>query len=194
MTCIVGLKFSGHVYIGGDSAGVSGWSISSRKDPRVFINGEMSIGFTTSFRFGQILQYELTVPKHYPDVTVDQYMVKQFVPAVRQALKEHGYLYVKENNESGGCCLIGYRGRLFLMDSDFQIGEMGADYYAVGCGADIALGALHAIGQLDIALGPEKAIKLALGAAETYSAGVKGPYTVASTAYQLTNSSARVTK
>jgi ATP-dependent protease HslVU (ClpYQ) peptidase subunit len=187
MTCIVGLKHKGEVFIGGDSAGVSGYSISSRKDPKVFINGDLVIGFTTSFRFGQILQYELTPPKHHPDTSNAKYMVSQLVPAIRQALKEHGYLYVKESNESGGTCLIGYRGQLFLMDSDFQIGEMSGDFYAVGCGADLALGAMHTIDRLKPIITPQQIIELALEAAESYSAGVIGPYIIVGVGCQKIN-------
>jgi ATP-dependent protease HslVU (ClpYQ) peptidase subunit len=178
MTCIVGYKSMGRVYIGGDSAGVAGYSITTRKDPKVFMNGELAFGFTSSFRFGQILQYELSPPKHHPDTSTMKYMVSQLVPAIRQALKEHGYMYVKESNESGGACLIGYRGQLFLMDSDFQIGESVDDFDAVGCGIDLALGAMHAIKKIDPEMSPEGAIELALQAAETYSAGVKGPFRI----------------
>jgi hypothetical protein len=38
MTCIVGLVDKGDVYIGGDSAGVAGLSLSIRADEKVFGN------------------------------------------------------------------------------------------------------------------------------------------------------------
>ena len=38
MTCIVGLlDANGDIYMGGDSAGVGGLSLTIRKDPKVFI-------------------------------------------------------------------------------------------------------------------------------------------------------------
>lgn len=50
MTCIVGLEHNGRVYIGADSAGVSGWDLTVRADKKVFRNGSFLFGFTDSFR------------------------------------------------------------------------------------------------------------------------------------------------
>ena len=63
MTAIVGIAEKGSVYIGGDSAGVAGLSISTRTDVKVFKNGPFVLGFTSSFRMGQILQYKFDPPK-----------------------------------------------------------------------------------------------------------------------------------
>ncbi|KKO71831.1 hypothetical protein AAV32_09670 [Kerstersia gyiorum] len=59
----------------------------------------------------------------------------------------------------------------------YQVGEAASGYDAVGCGADIALGALCATtGMAD----HNSRIGLALHAAEAHSAGVRGPFTVLS--------------
>ena len=42
MTCIVGLVHEGVVYIGGDSAGVGGMSLTVRADEKVFQNGNVT--------------------------------------------------------------------------------------------------------------------------------------------------------
>jgi hypothetical protein len=55
MTCIVGLRQGGKVFIGGDSAGISGWDVTVRADPKVFLSGPYAMGFTSSFRLGQLL-------------------------------------------------------------------------------------------------------------------------------------------
>jgi hypothetical protein len=52
VTAIVGLVHEGTVYIGGDSAGVSGYSMTVRADAKVFTVGPYLLGFTTSFRMG----------------------------------------------------------------------------------------------------------------------------------------------
>lgn len=57
MTCIVGLVDGDRVILGGDSAGIAGWHLQLRADEKVFRNGPYAIGFTTSFRMGQILRY-----------------------------------------------------------------------------------------------------------------------------------------
>jgi len=63
MTCIVGLVENGKVYIGGDSAGVAGLDITTRKDEKVFQKENMIFGFTSSFRMGQILRYSFKNPR-----------------------------------------------------------------------------------------------------------------------------------
>lgn len=62
MTCIVGLVDKGSIYMGGDSAGVAGLSVTTRADEKVFLNGPFIMGFTTSFRMGQILRYKFVPP------------------------------------------------------------------------------------------------------------------------------------
>ena len=58
MTCIVGiLEENGDIYMGGDSAGASGNTLKIRADEKVFINENYIMGFTSSFRMGQLLRY-----------------------------------------------------------------------------------------------------------------------------------------
>ena len=58
MTCIVGLVDNGKIYMGGDSAGVSNLDIRIRADQKVFKTGEFIMGFTSSFRMGDLLKYD----------------------------------------------------------------------------------------------------------------------------------------
>ena len=173
MTCIVGLMHEGRVYMGADSAGVSGLDLMVRADPKVFRNGEFLIGFTTSFRMGQILRAHLRaiVP---PAVDLDRYMEESFVEQVRLTLKERGYAVVNNNQETGGEFLVGVRGHLYLMGSDFQVGRSLLPYWAVGCGAQIALGALYST----FLMPPDRRLMLALEAAEQFSVGVRRPFIV----------------
>ena len=122
MTCIVGLVHEGVVYIGGDSAGVGGMSLTVRADEKVFQNGDFLMGFTTSFRMGQLLRYSLKPPRTHPDDDIHQYMVVDFVNAVRGCLKAGGYASKEHEVESGGTFLVGYAGHLFTVDSDYQVG------------------------------------------------------------------------
>ena len=96
MTCIVGLVHEGVVYIGGDSAGVGGMSLTVRADEKVFQNGEFLMGFTTSFRMGQLLRYSLKPPRRHPDDEINQFMVVTFTNAVRECLKAGGWASKKE--------------------------------------------------------------------------------------------------
>lgn len=172
MTCIVGLVHEGKVYIGGDSAGVGGYSLTVRADRKVFRNGDFAMGFTTSFRMGQLLRHAFSPPKRHPDTDVDKFMVTDFIDAVRDCLKSGGYAEKHSEAERGGTFLVGYAGRLFRVEGDYQVGEAVDAFDAVGCGEDIARGALFASPES----APTDRLKLALEAAERFSAGVRGPF------------------
>jgi hypothetical protein len=198
MTCIVGLVDDGAVYMGGDSAGVEGLRIGVRADEKVFhlnekswrtrldprellkpVNHLVVMGFTSSFRMGQLLQYNLRLPKGMANAKdLYGFMVTDFISAVRETLKEGGYSKVSENVESGGTFLVGLRGRLFCIEDDFQVGENIESYHAVGCGSDLALGSMYATGKMG--LPPRERVHLALEAAETWSAGVSQPFVIKS--------------
>lgn len=173
MTAIAGLVHGKRVYIGGDSAGVAGWSLTVRADSKVFVNGPYAMGFTSSFRMGQLLRYSFKAPA--PKGELSKFMATKFVDAVRETLKSGGWLKKDADRDEGGTFLVGVSGRLFMIADDFQVGEAVDGFAAVGCGHELALGALHATADLE--LPPKKRLRLALQAAERYSAGVRGPFT-----------------
>jgi ATP-dependent protease HslVU (ClpYQ) peptidase subunit len=175
MTCIVGLVDEGKVYIGGDSAGVNGnWDLTVRADSKVFFTGPFLMGFTSSFRMGQLLRYAFVPPPHQPDVDLYRYMTVDFINAVRDCLKTGGWAKKDGEKESGGVFLVGYRGHLFEIESDYQVGEAHDAYMAVGSGDSVALGALYATQKLP----PLVRVRLALEAAERWNAGVRGPFVI----------------
>lgn len=176
MTAIVGLVEDGTVTIGGDSAGVAGYSLTVRADQKVFRNGPMVFGFTSSFRMGQILRYSLVIPLRNPEMDVMEWAATVFVDAVRSVLREKGFARKTDGEEKGGHFLIGYEGRLFKIENDFQVGESVDEFAATGCGEDVALGALYALSGSE--LSPKVKVKTALLAAERMSAAVRGPFTI----------------
>lgn len=175
MTCIVGIVHNGKTYLGGDSAGVSGLDITIRKDKKVFVNGEFVMGFTSSFRMGQVLQYDFTPPEIGDETDMMAYMVRTFIPAVRESFKEAGYSKIDSNRETGGCFLVGVRGHLFQVDSDFQVGENLDGYAAVGCGESYAMGSLFTT-STHTTLKPKWRLEQALEAATKFSGGVCAPF------------------
>ena len=179
MTCIVGLIDDGKVYMGGDSAGIAGYNLSIRADEKVFQNGPFLMGFTTSFRMGQLLRYKLEPPKHPFDddgklIDTYKFMATAFIDSVRKCLKDGGYAQKDKEQEWGGTFLVGYKGRLFEIEGDYQVGESVDKFKAVGCGQQIALGNLCATKGKQ----PKERVDAALKAAEKYSAGVRGPFAI----------------
>lgn len=172
MTCIVGLVHDGDVYIGGDSAGIAGLSVSIRADEKVFGNGPFIMGFTSSFRMGQLLRYKFSPPAQTVHQGDMEYMVTSFIDAVRQCFAGNGF--GDKDASVGGNFLVGYKGKLYNIEADHQVGVPTLSYDAVGCGTDLALGALYATEGLS----PEQRINAALSAASTFSAGVAPPFTI----------------
>jgi len=175
MTCIVGVAQDGVVCIGGDCAGSAGSSITHRSDEKVFRNGPYLLGFTHSFRMGQLLRYTLKPPKPPEnDKNLYCFMVNDFIKEVRECFKEGGYTTISNSVESGGTFLVGINGRLFRIDSDFQVGEAKNNYMAVGSGGRVSEGALFATAGKAV----RSRVKLALEAAAKHDTFVAAPFTI----------------
>jgi hypothetical protein len=172
MTVIVGLVDRGGVYIGGDSAGISGLNLAVRADTKVFCRGPYLFGFTTSFRMGQLIRFSLDPPS--PARGLDRFMATTFIDAVRNCLKAGGWARRENDREEGGTFLVGVRGRLFTVEDDYQVGQAADGFAAVGCGDQVALGALYATARNGMK--PRRRVKTALAAAERFSAGVRAPF------------------
>jgi len=129
---------------------------------------------------GQLLNYKFTPPPIAEDQDVFAYMATSFVESVRQCLKDGGYTIVQNNEETGGSFLVGYRGRLFHIESDFQVSEVLDSYDATGCGMEYALGSLHTTAESDDEY-PADRLTAALDAASYFSPFVSAPYVILST-------------
>jgi len=176
MTCIVGFISNKEVYIGGDSAGVSGLNITPRKDSKVFKRGNFLIGYTSSFRMGQLLRFKLTVPTQPPEISDYEYMCTHFIDAVRKCLKNGGYSTVNDNKEEIGTFLVGYKTKLYMIEDDLQVAESYYNYESVGCGSQYAKGALNILDQVGIS--PEFIIEKALETAVKFNGGVRPPFII----------------
>jgi hypothetical protein len=178
MTCIIGIEHDNGVLIGGDSAGSAGYQKRIRADEKVFTVGPYVMGFTSSFRMGQLLRYRLNVvPPGTDDLQdLDSFIATTFIDTVRQTLKEGGFTTINNNQEEGGDFLLGIAGCLYEIGSDFQFGRNTGGYAAVGCGDDLALGSLHTTAQYDFF--PYERAEHALEAAAAFSGMVAAPFTI----------------
>ena len=59
---------------------------------------------------GQLLEHHLSLP--HVDGDERDWAITEFVPAVREAFKSHGYANVHNNEEHGGTFLLAVRARL----------------------------------------------------------------------------------
>ena len=183
MTCIAAVTDGRRIVIGGDSAGVDNLSLTVRNDKKVFqrideAGNEWVFGFTTSFRMGQLIQYELALPVMNEKTREDvhAFMVTKFVHNLRKCLTDGGWSETKSVRESAGTFIVGLLGRLFIIQSDYQVAEPRDAFTAVGCGHDLAKGSLYTS---RVMRNPVNRIKIALLASERFSGGVRAPFTFA---------------
>lgn len=187
MTCIVGVEGDDRTILLADSAGVAGWARSHRRDrklheilPATTSTPGIGLGFTTSYRMGQALGYglrgwarglNLTKLGDTPDAR-HEWAVLTLVPQVREVLSGAGWMKVESGREDAGTFLLAIGCHLFCIHGDLQVESRLDGWDAVGCGADMALGAMHAV-HLD-AETPERVAHAGIDAALYLSAGVGG--------------------
>ncbi len=123
---------------------------------------------------GQIIQCDLEIDVRETWENAHEYMMLSFVKGVRQCLKTGGFTKIENNQEEGGNFLIGYEGNIYEMCSDFQISQVADGLYAIGCGAEYALGAMKAAEGLS----PKERCETGLAVAGYFSGGVMEPYLV----------------
>jgi hypothetical protein len=178
MTCIVGLVSDGIVYMGGDSASVSGWDMGLVRYPKVFAVGNFLMGITGHPRFRHILKYHLVIPDHPDGMSLEEYIVLPLTGSIREAAKAAGYAKKENERESiESDVLIGYRGELFeLQGSQYQVIQTTKSYHAVGCGNQIALGSLYSTEGVYVS--SQARVLRALEASAEFNMGVRGPFHV----------------
>jgi ATP-dependent protease HslVU (ClpYQ) peptidase subunit len=183
MTVIVGVEHEGNVYLGGDSAAVSGWTLQRAADPKVFrhANGFL-LGYAGSFRLGQLLRSAFRPPPPAVGEGADAYLAGPFMEALRAMAKEYGYKAATESptgdrhSSDRWSLLLAFDQRLYGVHSDLQVTRMAEGYGAIGSGDDIALGALAVTSGVN----PRARIRRVLAAVDRHNIGVEPPFVIVS--------------
>lgn len=185
MTCIIGYndKENKKLYMIGDSAGVAsnGTDITIRKDPKVFINGEFLIGFTTSFRMGQILQ-NIDFPKNTSKKSDFEFMCTDFIDTVIKAFTKNKYGKLVNDEKQGGVFMVGYNGNLYTIFTDNQVAIHNKPYDSVGCCRRYALGSMASL--QDSGHDIETMLTMAMDVSVEFCGGVRPPYTLKTLSYK----------
>jgi hypothetical protein len=176
MTCIVGAVDDKGVYIGGDSAAVTGHSIYNRSDTKVFKKDDFIFGFTGSYRMGQLIRYKLSIPKIKEDQDIDEYLHCEFIDSLIECMKSNNFANDPDGQISGGTFIFGFRGKLYTVYDDFQIAQNIENYSACGCGCEIALGCMFALSQGNPNVSVHLKIEMSLKAAARHSSDVVQPF------------------
>lgn len=177
MTCILAyVDDKNIVHMVGDSAGTdvgqhTRVDLSSKK---IFKHGNMLMGYTTSFRMGQLLENCLEVPERKEGLSDYQFLVKQFVPALRKLYTDEGYMLSTEKR--GGTFIIGWNGELYEIEDDFAVLHHSDKSVACGSGTPYAKAAFEALLKHGVVekIGIREAMESVLTITSTYNVTVSG--------------------
>lgn len=175
MTCIVGLVDKGTVYMGGDSCASDYNTYINSAKGKVFRKGEALIGVCGKSKVIDLLKYHMP---DLPDTNEDfeAYLRTTFMPNVHAVIKKWAW-NTDEQFESE--FLLGFKGRLYVFQSDFSILDTPAYGASVGSGCEVAMGSLFTTSKLrSRRLTPKNRVMLALEAAEAVVTSVKGPFEI----------------
>lgn len=165
MTCIVGIEKNGKVYLGGDIQGTGGNNKIVHTQPKVFNKAGVIFGYTTSYRFGQIIEHLMQDPVVPEDnESIYRWIITTLAPSIKSTLKDNGY-------ERGGTCLIGVKDQLWEFQDDYSILRSVSGIASCGSGCEYAMGSMLT----SVATGnqtPKQMIKQAINIAGTLSPSV----------------------
>jgi len=179
MTAIVAMIHEGKVWMGGDHLGSDGFTKNEFvKNDKVFKNGDFLIGYTTSFHMGQILQYHWKQPHRQENLTDDVYFYKFVMKSFIDCFKDNGYGDKRGVGWESGEFLVGWKGRLFLVENAHAL-EC-EKFGAVGSGSYHAIGALKALDLVKVNLSPEDMLGTALVVSHESICTVGNKYTIIS--------------
>jgi len=179
MTCVVALKLPGDdsVWMGCDSLAGDGYNNRITRYPKIFSIGDLTIGYTTSFRMAQLIQFNLKICEQKEDEPALQYLVARFIPAVRECLSDGGFTRIEDNQETGGEFIVVYQRDIYLVASDFQVNPLDEPFVAIGAGEQYALGAMASLA-IQGGISPKEIVNVALHVAARFSSYVCPPFRI----------------
>jgi len=170
MSCIVGIKHEGKVYMGADGFATTDEGQRRPVDVnKIISNKNYLIGFTGSVRSGQILDSHNFEPPE---------KIEDFAEALRDHLFSKGCVAVAEGGIHMHTCnlLIAHGIDLWEVHMDFQFNKILGNYSAIGAGAFTAFGALYVLDKFPD-INPVDKLEMALEAASEFNTNCGPPFT-----------------
>lgn len=155
---------------------------------KVQTNGRYIIGAAGDVRAINILHHAFQPPTAPPNLKgrkLDHFFTVKFIPALRECFEQQGYA-MPDNDlkthmaEMGSSVIVAINGTLYTIDGDYSWYSDVNGTYAIGTGAQYAMGALHALagrGRPNIQKARQHALK-ALAAAARFDPYTGSPYHV----------------
>lgn len=183
MTSVVGIADGKTVWIGADTCYSDKDSRGQSAHPKVFfkevITGHDVYGsYYTSkterllfgccgyFRMFQLLEYGWNLPD-IGSLAVEEWLTVPFARSLRELFKDNGFIKSKDGVDEfpEGAFLMGFRGKLYHIEENFQFIESAHQEDACGSGSKFALGSLYTSRSLPWS--SEQRIRIALNASLT---------------------------
>lgn len=175
MTCVVGvITENGRVIMGADSSATDELIHTAHIESKVFVKGEFGIGYCHSFRLGQIIEFWFDPPPIPDDEEyLIRYMVSTFVPELKSVCEDNDYPN-HDDEKVDWSIMVGVRGQLFTIESDWHVGHDSIPYASIGAGSSYALGSFYST-SLTYS-NKHAAARIALEAAEKFCPYVIQPF------------------
>lgn len=91
----------------------------------------------------QVIKHWVDWPHFRDDHDVEEFMVKEVVTRIREALQYHGAMSVSKRTESfDGSIIMAWQNNLAVIDDSFGVAIPASGRYAIGSGISEALGSL----------------------------------------------------
>lgn len=120
---------------------------------KIATNGKYILGAAGDVRAINILHHAFTPPAppaHAQGKKLDQFITRQFIPALRNVFDEQGYSSPEKETsehraEQYSTIVVVVHGTLYIIEGDYSWTSDTSGIYAIGTGSSYALGALQAL-------------------------------------------------
>lgn len=140
MTCVVGMVYQDHVYLGADSACISGNHKDTIKQAKVFEKNSFVVGCAGLIKGINILRLEDWPENIYDDPEEYLYNLMKWY---RKQCEKHKIAEVDNEVITNPIeAIFGYHNRIFTVEGAFGVTESSREYVAIGSGSSYAFGSL----------------------------------------------------
>jgi ATP-dependent protease HslVU (ClpYQ) peptidase subunit len=161
MTTIVGIQGDAYAVICTDSR-ISSFDDSGMAyqvttlgsgTAKIAYNGDYLLGAAGDVRAINILHHAFIPPKpplNAMGKKLDQFITRQFIPALRSCFDEQGYSVPERETsehvaEQGSTIVVVVHGTIYIIEGDYSWTSDTTGVYAIGTGSSYALGAMQAM-------------------------------------------------
>lgn len=172
MSISLGASNGNKVCIGVDTLGIyGGGDYKRRKDKKVFKKGDdFLISYTGSFRIGQSVRYNFEPPKKADNKSDHEYLCTDFMDSLKEI--------ILNEFEEEWALLVGYKGSLYTIQSDFQVTVPKDNFDAEGAGHKYALSAYKVLSDNNNKLNLKEKIISSLDYTSYFASVIKPPFNI----------------